>query len=280
MNWVKQYWGVLVGGALVLAFAVVFLGLALVGWPALGLGDDTCVEQRGGIAVDGCYCEQFRSELVKQPINTFSNFGFIFVGMVILAIVGYDNGKPPRDNPMNSGSWIAVLFGLVVIFLGPGSMVFHASMTAWAGFIDSTSMFLLLGFLIGYDLRQVARVVPGCLCWLAGLVVLAVFMGLAALWPDYATLFFAVMVVLTVVVEVPIWFHVWRLRRGWLPLVLFLVTFLTSLVIWGLSKTDGWLCAPTWILQGHAFWHLGSAAAMAFLFWYLRSETGGRPVAS
>ncbi len=280
MSWAKRYWGVLVGGGLILVLALLFFGMALAGWPG---GYDTCVAQRAGGPVDTCYCEQLRSGAIKQPANTFSDLGFVIVGMILLAIAGRENGRarPRNPNPMNTGSWVACLFGLVVIFLGPGSMMFHASMTAWGGFFDSTSMYLLLAFLIGYDLLQAMQRMAPWLCWLGGIVALAVFMGLAAVWPEQATLLFGFMVILTLSIEVPIWCGAWGVKRSWLPLGLFIGTFLTSLLIWVLSKTGGPLCNPESILlQGHAWWHLGSAAAMVFLFWYLRSETGGRPVAT
>ncbi len=279
MSWAKKYTGLLVGGGVILVLMILFLILAFADWPGLGLGWDSCYEERPGGPVDTCYCETLRDGPIKQLANTFSNFGFIIVGMVILGIVGRDKGRGSGRNPLTSGSWVASMFGMVVILLGPGSMVFHASMKAWAGFLDSTSMFLLLGFLIGYDLLQVTRRFPSWACWLIGGAAIVLFMALAAVWSAYATWIFLIMVGVTLGFEGPIWFRAWGMKRGLLPLLLFLGTFLLSLLIWGLSHTDGLLCKPDGVfLQGHVWWHLGCAVAMGFLFWYLRSESGGRPV--
>lgn len=281
MELLKQYWGLTVGGILTIVFAIVFIVMALADWPDLGYGYDTCYAVQSGVPVDKCYCETLRPGKIKQPANTWSDLGFIITGLIILAIAGRENGRSTRSekpNPMNTGRYPSVLFGLVVFFMGPGSMMFHASMKAWGGFIDSTSMFLLLAFLIGYDLQQITRL-PAWLCWLIGIGILALFMVLTLFMLEYATVLFLIMVLVTLCVEVPLWLGFFSVKRDVLPLSLFGGTFLIALLIWFLSKTGKPLCFPDSILfQGHAYWHLLNAVALGFLFWYLRSESGGRPL--
>lgn len=278
MSWYERYWGLLVGGALVLVLLGLFTGMALAEWPELGFGPDPCVVQTPDGPVDKCYCENLRPGLVKQPANTWSDLGFMLVGLVILAVAGNENGRSRSGgNPMTTGHWLAVLYGLVIIMMGPGSMMFHASYTAWGGFLDSVSMFFLLTFLIGYDLRQMTDW-PEWVTWLLALLVLVLFMALRVAFPEQATVIFLIMALVAVGVELPIWFG-WgvKVKRSTWWLLGFAGAFFTSLLIWGLSHTDGPLCDPdAWLWQGHAWWHIGAAGAMLVLFFYLRSESGGR----
>jgi hypothetical protein len=45
----------------------------------------------------------------------------------------------------------------VVIFLGPGSMFFHASMKKWGGWVDTFSMILYTAFLLVYDFTGIVN---------------------------------------------------------------------------------------------------------------------------
>ncbi len=197
------------------------------------MGKDPCYKVIDGIPTDTCYCEKLRSGPILQPASTLADFGFIIVGLAILAIVGNGNGRSSASNanPMTNGCWSAAVFGLVVILLGPGSMVFHASMTYWGGFLDSTSMYLLLAFLIAYDLRQMTGL-PEWLVWLIGILALALFMTLAPIWREQATIFFVIMVGVTLCFEVPIWFGWGASVRRSIPWLLgFAATFFTALLI-------------------------------------------------
>jgi hypothetical protein len=87
--------------------------------------------------VDTCYCEQvLPGKMIKQRSNTWSNLGFVLVGLIMLASLPAVVAGSGRD-PMEERTFYAVLYGCVVIFLGPGSMFFHASMKKWGGWIDT-----------------------------------------------------------------------------------------------------------------------------------------------
>lgn len=279
MKLTTHYWGLYVGCGWALLLLLIFIVFALSGWSDLGLGNDTCLKVSATGQYDDCYCEAFSQGLVKQVANTYSDLSFIIVGLLLLVIIGRDSekGHPANPNPMNSGTWMAVLFGLVIIFMGPASMYFHASFTRWGGFLDSTSMFFLLAFIIGYDIRQITSNKAWLWAsWLIAGIILAVFMLLAVIWSAQATVFFAIMVFVTLGFELPIWFWL-KIKRDFKPLLGFAGFFVSAFVIWLLSHTGGKLCLPDSIwLQGHAYWHILSAVAMGFLFWYFRTERNGR----
>src|SRR4029079_11174532 len=53
---------------------------------------------------------------------------------------------PTADNPMIQVGWLTIMYGRIVIFMGPPSMWFHASMKEWAGWFDSMSVVAWLFF--------------------------------------------------------------------------------------------------------------------------------------
>lgn len=259
-------WGV-VGTALAL---LVFFCFAALGWPG----------QPSGCALktpDTCFCERFlrAGELSKQPANTWGNLGFITVGLFILRQVGTDRARAvvPR-NPMTSATSYATVYGVLVVFLGPASMFFHASITRWGNWIDTFSMILYASFGLLYALQRSFK-------W-AGYVLPAIYLGLTSplgiyswLVPGTGTPLFTVLLIMWILTELVIlWLKPGGLRRRWQPFALALATFVLALVVWSLSQTAAPLCDPNSLLQGHAIWHLLCAVATWFIFLYLRSETG------
>ena len=95
------------------------------------------------------YCEHSRDALIKQPANTFSNIGFIIVGLVIgwqLMKRKYSDNK----NRMSTSDFYATFFSTLCILMGPASMAMHASTSIIGGYFDVLSMYLLAGFMVAY----------------------------------------------------------------------------------------------------------------------------------
>jgi hypothetical protein len=68
--------------------------------------------------------------------------------------------------------------------------------------------------------------------------------------------------------------ELWRRVSTGRPPVLAVAAFVVGGVIWFLSRTDGVLCAPESLLQGHSVWHALSSVALVVLF--LAPEVSGR----
>ncbi|MDX2163733.1 MAG: ceramidase domain-containing protein [bacterium] len=266
------FWG-LVGATVIL---IVFGVFTAVGWP--GEPDDCVTDPNGN-----CYCEAYVSPAVdprgvKQPSNTWSGLAPILAGVIIL--YWGDQLRFRRtvgNNPMAEGTFYSIFYGALVIFLGPGSMFFHGSLTRWGGFVDNFSMVLYIGFLIQYNLWRIFK-------WDSSKAVFAIVYAVAIIAlaiPSYLVdgaglIIFIVLVVGEILFEGAI--MIWKpggvdRRGGWGWLVAALATFGVSAVIWWLSWTNGPWCDPNSALQGHIFWHILAMAATPFLvFLYLRQE--------
>lgn len=136
-----------VGGALAVS-AVSFLYVGTGGWPGT---THECV------ALANCYCEAPQAGLIAQPANTWSCLGWAAAGLWIAWDAARRRERrvqiDPEDGTYRS-SFYTRLYALVVIFLVPGGMFYHASLTDWGGKLDILSMYLLVNFWIFFNLAR------------------------------------------------------------------------------------------------------------------------------
>jgi hypothetical protein len=245
--------------------------------------DDDCLKEHPGKL---CYCENARpGAMIKQRSNTWSNLGFVLVGLLLLASLPKVVSGAGRD-PLEERTFYAVLYGCIVIFLGPGSMFFHASMKKWAGWVDTFSMILFTAFLLVYDFTGIVNggktlFLIVYLVLVAGLGVLTWFVPKSPL-PHFSmgALSFGAMAVLWAALQFFAILGIGGIDRDNGPaLLLFIagaIVFGVAFLIQQRSGTGKPWCQPESVVQGHAIWHLLTAATTVILFFYLRTEIGAR----
>lgn len=220
------------------------------------------------------YCEAIRANnMIKQPVNTWTNLSYVIVGIAIMLYIDLASVTEGEAVPnlISTVGVYSILYGCCVIWLGPGSMLLHASQKVWAGWLDNISMNMFVSFIFVYDLTVLLN------------------MDIEFFLPVY--------IVLNVILAVVLWFwgetHLGKWMFG-IIIGAFLITdivhmilennrqlawfftglgtFVVAFVIWILSKTDGKLCKPNSIWQGHGAWHILTSITTLMLFFYLRSE--------
>src|SRR6185436_18716703 len=100
------------------------------------------------------FCEQIQKGPVKQPWATWSDLSFVAAGLWLFWFLSFSQasettraaGNPPTDNPMQMIGVLSVVYCMVVVFMGPPSQWYHASMKEWAGWFDSMSVVIWLTF--------------------------------------------------------------------------------------------------------------------------------------
>ncbi len=228
-------------------------------------------EPSGCIEAGDCYCEAFTNGLIAQPANTLSNLAFVAVGLWVLAQV---RPRHRGTGLMATHPGIATLYGWIAIGLGLGSMLFHGTMTEWGGWADLVSMYLFITFFFLYELRillgRPARWLVAW--WIGGNAVLAGFQWLAD--NGIGKLVFAALIVLTLATNRRV-VRTGRVLRDERFFWAGLGTYLAGNIVWTLSRTGAPWCDPDTALQGHALWHITSAAAVGLFYCYLRSEDVG-----
>ncbi len=168
-------------------------------------------------------CELIADGFLGQPANSISSLAFVVVGVVLL-----------RRRPVLAWAAIAV---------GVGSALFHGPMPSWAKWAHDVS---LAGLLVALAWeRRPTRLA-------AAIGVLGV---LFAVVPESAVAVTGALAVVTMAVLA----RTVKPTR-WHVVALLLVS--AGIVTTALSRTDGPLCAPDSVWQGHAAWHLLGAAGL------------------
>lgn len=242
--------------------SLALVALAWNGWPGTALA----------AATD--FCEAMRDGIVKQPANTWSNLGFLAVGLAAGARARRDlaRGEPrDRDNPITRSALHAALFATAVVLLCPGSMAMHASTTGWGEKADVLSMYVFMCFPAAYGLARLSRLSHAGFALVYGALAVVAASALLAERDPGNLLFRALVIAIA-----PIELAVWRVRRDLVSERRWLLgaagCFGVAYAVWIPSRTGGPLCAPDSWLQGHALWHLLCAGATACFYVYYRSE--------
>ncbi|MHA1452389.1 MAG: ceramidase domain-containing protein [Promethearchaeota archaeon] len=283
-----------------ICFAVITIGgvliLGILGWP--GTLESCAIS-------DSCYCEHMNfAAIVRQPVNTWSNLFATCLGLIVLwgldkkhieNEAGHSRTKKIKfgtlwrknipnepDNPMRSRNSISILYGIVMIFVGTGSMYFHASGVFYGGLIDLISMQTFVSFLLVYNLQRLIRFSDK---WFWGIwISLNIFMGVTVKMPGFpGHIYFNVLVFTEIGIE-PVLFALSflpiglvRFRRDWKLYLLSFAMYFTAFMFWINSTEIGTpLCFPDWprsLLQGHAFWHYFAALATLVIYLYMKTET-------
>jgi hypothetical protein len=132
-------------------FAVGFVLIGLSGW-----GPPAANEQ--AIGEVSRWCERVNGGLLREPINTLGNLGFVAVGLLIFATLARDIERgSPSSNRFMGRDPVALLYGAAALFLGPGSMVMHGTHTRFGAWIDNLSMvaYILIPWL--FNLARLGR---------------------------------------------------------------------------------------------------------------------------
>jgi hypothetical protein len=282
-----------VWAGLVLTLFFIFAGL---GWPG---AMDSCVTENKAktpsITENGCYCEPFSISDVKnhvpgfrQPFNTFSNLYVLGTG-AFLTFIAWKQRKlreklkniPTTDkNRFRRTDLFPIYYIQVVIFLGLGSMWFHASIVSWGGLFDQMSMYALVTFLLAYSLMRLLG--DGKLETLGFLftywaILLILYFPLA--WFQIpSVLVIAISMIPYGIMEFLIWLFDWALDKEnkqsfwvyWRYWIIGFVLFMIAIVVRGQSETGKALCIScSSAFQYHGVWHVlsGGMAVLLYFHW-------------
>ncbi len=218
------------------------------------------------LATGICFCETVHlNDAIRQPSNTVSSYGFVFVGIVISAASPMLTRKASRFPMLH-----AIVFGINAVIVGVGSAYYHASLTFVGQFFDILGMFLSAVFTLVYALQRL-RGWSDRQSIILYLVVNLFLAFIQIIIPDLRRYTFAIVLIIGLIVE----YIYYRQRKPTINLAWLqrgLALFILAYIIWILDNAH-LVCTPESLLQGHAAWHLLGAVAMMCQFLYYASET-------
>jgi hypothetical protein len=214
-----------------------------------------------------CFCEAIREQLVRQPANTLSSLAFVLLALLAFGMARRRHGG--GASLLQVHPVLPRLYGAALALVGLGSAFYHASLTFAGQTADVLGMYLIASFMAAYAaarLFDLSARTTGAIYAVgnAGLLLLL----LEA--PELRRYLFGVLVIAALALELRA-----RRRAAVRPDGRWLGAGLAALAagfgIWSLDII-GIACAPTSLLQGHAVWHVLTAASAGLLFLYYDSE--------
>lgn len=205
-------------------------------------------------------CETIGGSFLAQPVNAASSFAYVVFGVYLTLSLARAEG-PERGNRK--------IFAVLLIATGIGSVMYHGTQGLGAPFLHDLSFVSALLFLavmnvagtFGVDRRRALAAFTSAVLVVSGLLVL---------WPGSTNLIAAATVVLLIIGDISghrrgTTTRNWRIASA--------VAMGTALLLFVGGRTGGPLCDAESLFQGHALWHLLSAAA---LWTYFEATVGSR----
>lgn len=211
-----------------------------------------------------CFCELPRTgTLLLQPANTWSSFGYVLVGGLMLALP-YERDPASAFSPVSARTLAAT-----AIIVGFGSGLLHATLTLWGQFFDVLGMYLVGSFLLVSAIARWRRIPDGAATALYIALCASLVTALLVL-PEVRRWLFAVLLISAIFLELAFA----RLSPPGARIAFYLGGLSATAIAFGIWILDqeGVVCAPRSLLQGHSVWHLLGAASLWLSFCYFRSE--------
>lgn len=208
------------------------------------------------------WCEQKLAAWISTPANTWSNLAYFLVAWLIW------RAASSRDFRQ---------LAVAMAAMGAGSFAYHASCTFALQVVDFVGMYAVIWLFIAWNLRRAGVAVGAGAAWTLGVAgCTGVMLGMARLALPYQSLILVLAGVLAVQE-----FRLWgtdptadyrALGQAWALLAAALTCSLADLTRVWCDPANHWL-------QGHAVWHLLSAAGLYRAANYYASLTAMRPLA-
>jgi Ceramidase len=203
------------------------------------------------------WCELQRCSWIVEPANTWSNLGYVAVGLALLWLA------------RRSASPALRAFGPAAILVGLCSGIYHASYSFALQILDFFGMYVFCYLLLALNLRRLGLLSRER--WWIRLVQLvgattALTVAVDFLEVPIQGLVFA-LILAVVATELSLWLRRGRYPIGWFALAAGLIGAGALCSVLDLTRT--W-CDPTSWLQGHAVWHVLSALCLFAAYFHYR----------
>ena len=231
------------------------------------------------VPITNRFCEVYQGGFIKQPVNTWSNLAYLFVGVIMLKEGIKDITHPKQTNFIVRFPLFSILMGVCTIYVFFGSFFYHASMSEISRRIDASGvvacfllpsfyfMFRLLGF---YNTKKWARVMLKRYHIFILFFILFNYFLYVIRVPHIHFSFSVILIALVVIITT------WRkfrnrisFNRGYFFASIFLLLLGFLMWILDLKHVN---CDPDGFMQFHSVWHILTAFSIYYGYKFYRSE--------
>ena len=207
-------------------------------------------------------CEEAICAWVRQPANTWSNFGYIIVAFYFFMKAN----KSSRNARLLQG------FGSCILLIGITSFMAHATTAQIFTFLDFISIFVFACFMMVLNLKQIQLVSNSRNLIIVFLSLLlpsvVVLYNFGAIRLPLMLLFSAAF--LAIEVKWIIGSKMTKKQKGSLIKIIFSTCIALILLNLDIHRIDCW--PDNHYLQWHSLWHLGAATTLLFVGHYLQER--------
>lgn len=207
------------------------------------------------------FCEDRMCAWIREPANTWSNMGFVVLGVWL-----FYRAKKDDRGPL----W---LIGSTSFLVGVGSYLFHMSGALFGEFLDLAAMFLISALMLTLESQRFLNWSRAAVVRLYVMIAASSIVLMAAVRTAGIPLF-TVEISGVYILQFAQW--KWRpgVRYGYARAMG--GVFLLGFVVWILDLTRT-VCRPdNHVFTGHSFWHLASAASLWLYYKYQEQFVSGQ----
>ncbi len=226
------------------------------------------------------FCEYTdMSAIIRQPINTFSNFIYWMVGIAILRRGWKDQSKSKRYNLVCANPFYSITLGCIMLYIFCASTFFHSSLISFASRLDFSSVYSLSLFPLMYFAHRV---------WLLSIgvpsnvkhtksttTVVAVFTTAYLLLTFFLPHGTENYTVLSIIATIIVFGIIVEKRDPGKTNKYYLMASIGSIlfaVMWFGFDVYKILCDKDSWVQPHSLWHLFAGVSVFYFYMYIRSE--------
>lgn len=216
-----------------------------------------------------CFCEAMGKGLIRQPINAYTNIGYILVGIFIaLRLLKNRNLKKYSSLASKLSRKIFIIFPFALLAVGLGSFMYHAGFTFLEQEFDEDSMYLIGSFLLLFSLSKLRKISANQ--FLISYIILNLALEILFYFvPVIRPLLFGILILGTILLEATAFKK--KVKNGDLKYLFYgLALFLLAFIFWFFDYTKI-ICYPNSYLQGHSIWHILSALAVLMMYLFMES---------
>lgn len=226
------------------------------------------------------FCEKTNMEnVVRQPINTFSNFIYWLTAIIILNRGWKDRTKKTRYNIISANPFYSLTLGGILLYIFCASVFFHSSLIHFASELDFSAVYSLSLFPLMYFTHRVwlLRIgVPSNVKHTKSTVTVIIVFTLA-----YLMLTFFLpqavrnYVVLGIIIALSFFGIIVERQDPGKTNHYYLITSIICIlfaVMWFAFDVFKVLCDSNSYIQPHSLWHLFSGISAFYFYMYIRSE--------